>query len=480
MARASSREPASREDESGLSSPMSAASPLTPAESPAPSPEPSTTSTDVKEPESGPQRTKGSRSNSESKEKKKRSRVTPEQLVHLERYFAIDRSPTAARRKEISETLGMQERQTQIWFQNRRAKAKLQDGKNKGRGPADLAPDSPPEISVSFDATIHNLIHEDEPVSIIPCTDLSIGTWKRIATTVSRHDLVAYVCDTKRCLTWFIQSAGFGFKMEIPFDTIVETKFTNAAPGTGLATFILDRPPLFYLETIGPAAPSGLPIRGWKRCSDWTEGMQATKVLRHDLLGSAVQLAHLLRNLTSSTSGSEIALHPPSYNASPSPGMSSQVVGYVQPAVDAVEGEYWQRRASAPVIHRMSHSPQIVDSPYSSYSHPTPEGYYSDYDAKQPRYRPPELELHPSGYPMPMSRSIPRRVSYGDDSSTLPSSASATHSSYNTPSPPLLTTPFNPPGYWNNSSGMSSMRVDVSHQYPPRYDQTLGQPPDLP
>ena len=53
------------------------------------------------------------------KEKRKRSRVTPDQLVHLERFFAVDRSPTAGRRREISELLGMHERQTQIWFQNR-------------------------------------------------------------------------------------------------------------------------------------------------------------------------------------------------------------------------------------------------------------------------------------------------------------------------------------------------------------------------
>src|SRR6266436_1810269 len=57
--------------------------------------------------------------------KRKRSRVTPAQLAQLERTFAKDRSPTAAKRKEISEMLGMQERQTQVWFQNRRAKAKL-------------------------------------------------------------------------------------------------------------------------------------------------------------------------------------------------------------------------------------------------------------------------------------------------------------------------------------------------------------------
>jgi regulatory protein PHO2 len=61
----------------------------------------------------------GSRSTGAEREKRKRSRVTPDQLVHLERFFNMDRSPTATRRREISELLGMQERQTQIWFQNR-------------------------------------------------------------------------------------------------------------------------------------------------------------------------------------------------------------------------------------------------------------------------------------------------------------------------------------------------------------------------
>lgn len=73
------------------------------------------------EPPSGPQRSRPASmtAGKADKEKRKRSRVTPEQLVHLEQFFAMDRSPTAARRKEISDMLGMQERQTQIWFQNR-------------------------------------------------------------------------------------------------------------------------------------------------------------------------------------------------------------------------------------------------------------------------------------------------------------------------------------------------------------------------
>ena len=56
-----------------------------------------------------------------AKEQKKRGRVSTEQLTVLETIFAANRSPNAVRRKEISDQLGMTERQTQIWFQNRYA-----------------------------------------------------------------------------------------------------------------------------------------------------------------------------------------------------------------------------------------------------------------------------------------------------------------------------------------------------------------------
>ena len=56
----------------------------------------------------------------------------------------------------------------------------------------------------------------------------------------------------------------------------------------------------------------GPPMRSWKRCADWTEGMQATKILRHDLVGSAVQLAYVLRNFQA-TPGSDIRLRCPPY-----------------------------------------------------------------------------------------------------------------------------------------------------------------------
>ncbi|KAF8274812.1 hypothetical protein EI94DRAFT_1560994 [Lactarius quietus] len=257
------------------------------------------------------------------REKRKRSRVTPDQLVHLERFFSMDRSPTAARRREISELLGMQERQTQIWFQNRRAKAKLLNGKGKGRTDS-TPPTTPSDLLPGYDADIHSLIHESEPVTIIPCTNLTIGTWRRIATQISKHDLVAYVCELRNCLTWFIHSTGYGFKMEIPFDTIAETELADAAPGSTLASFFLTQPPLFYLEDIATPPTGGPPVRTWKRCADWTEGMQATKVLRHDLVGSAVQLEYVLGKFQASP-GSNMRLRGNSYvRAELQSGLSSE------------------------------------------------------------------------------------------------------------------------------------------------------------
>jgi regulatory protein PHO2 len=133
----------------------------------------------------GPIRTK-SQSGPREKEKRKRSRVTPDQLVHLERIFATDRSPTAIRRREISELLGMNERQTQIWFQNRqvqarvpvindpltttprRAKAKLMEG--RGKMPGALNSPLPLEnplnsLSSGMTAELQALLHEDECAS---------------------------------------------------------------------------------------------------------------------------------------------------------------------------------------------------------------------------------------------------------------------------------------------------------------------------
>ncbi|KAF7327555.1 U1 snRNP 70K protein [Mycena kentingensis (nom. inval.)] len=251
-------------------------------------------------------------------EKPKRCRVTPEQLVHLERFFAAERSPTATRRREISDLLGMQERQTQIWFQNRRAKAKLQNSKIKKAKDMCQGFDtnSLPQLSMSFENELNNLIHEDEPVTYLPCSHLTIGCWRRITTDANQRDLVAYTCDTKRCLVWFIHNGGFGFKMEVPFDTIIHAEFTSMAPGpNGLASFVLSRAPIFYLES---ASDDSFPRR-WKRSTDWTEGHQASQVLRHDLIGNAASLAFLVQSLQTNAAEAPSPYSPLFNSEPPSP-----------------------------------------------------------------------------------------------------------------------------------------------------------------
>ncbi|KAJ3515411.1 hypothetical protein NMY22_g14459 [Coprinellus aureogranulatus] len=269
--------------------------------------------------------------------KKKRCRVTKEQLVQLETLFAANMSPTIQRRREIAIALEMTERQTQIWFQNRRAKQRIAEGRlpRKRRKPrrteademmstiAPPPPDSPPGISAGFDRELHALINENDAVTIIPCESLTVGTWRRMSVPNAKNTLVAYVCEAAQKVSWFIQDAGKGFKISIPFDTIVNAEFelrslstppsastshsTGQAqptqPGLAIATIHLSRPPLFSFQTdiVHPSGPGSSNVsiiaRRWHVCHDWTEGQQATHVLRHCLYGPPIPLRHFVNSL---------------------------------------------------------------------------------------------------------------------------------------------------------------------------------------
>lgn len=179
--------------------------------------------------------------------------------------------------------------------------------------------------------------------------------------------------------------------MEVPFSTIVDTKFMSTpTPGMGQASFILSRPPLFYLETLLQTNDPGMgsaPIRTWKRCQDWTEAMQASTVLQHDLVGAAVQLAHVLRNVAASTAGPSIPLYPPSYHVHPhgspagsvgsSPRLSAMAeqspLGPSQPAAFGyVDYGGLRRRFSTPSLMQPHSSRHIPTNSLGSAYPPSP------------------------------------------------------------------------------------------------------------
>lgn len=58
--------------------------------------------------------------------KKKRTRTTPDQLRILQKAFSTDPMPSSSARLSLAKKLGMNARAVQVWFQNRRAKEKLE------------------------------------------------------------------------------------------------------------------------------------------------------------------------------------------------------------------------------------------------------------------------------------------------------------------------------------------------------------------
>lgn len=58
--------------------------------------------------------------------KKKRTRTTPDQLRILQKAFSTDPMPNSSARLTLAKKLGMNARAVQVWFQNRRAKEKLE------------------------------------------------------------------------------------------------------------------------------------------------------------------------------------------------------------------------------------------------------------------------------------------------------------------------------------------------------------------
>lgn len=123
------------------------------------------------------------------------------------------------------------------------------------------------------------------------CDNLAIGTWRRMST--SNTDLSCFYCPTTRIMTWQIIDNSARFKMTFPLSSISRIEYYEVDPMYSQVDFDLLETPQFFMETVSDDQQ-----REWKKCSDFTEGKQATLVTRHTIHGISSALKIQVMSLT--------------------------------------------------------------------------------------------------------------------------------------------------------------------------------------
>ncbi|KAI8059709.1 homeobox domain-containing protein [Thamnidium elegans] len=115
---------------------------------------------------------------------------------------------------------------------------------------------------------------------LITATAVTIGSWHRMK--ISQQDLMCYYKLNERSFSWHIRDSNYHFKMMISFDSIASIEL-NVLEDNISAQIDIDliEPPIFFMENR---------TTSWVQCSDFTEGMQASVVLRHTVRGLAADL----------------------------------------------------------------------------------------------------------------------------------------------------------------------------------------------
>jgi hypothetical protein len=253
--------------------------------------------------------------------RKKRNKCSPEQLRQLEKFFATNRNPTGKIREDLSRRIQMPERSVQVWFQNKRAKAKIIESREggtadqaSGRSNVSSSLSRPQSLQQRLSSgsesnnakktrktDVQESVEEEEPVLQLPVSSLCIGGWRRIA------PLICIFSRRNQTFSWFLQSESVCFKLECPRTSVKRITFSGPRDPTmheftegvhtavGMLAVELDRPPQFYMEVFrsgGAGSNSNddgeerqLQKASWRQCVDFTEDKQATSELTHYVNG---------------------------------------------------------------------------------------------------------------------------------------------------------------------------------------------------
>lgn len=140
--------------------------------------------------------------------------------------------------------------------------------------------------------------------------------------------------------------------------------------------------------------PDGRIKLSWRQCNDWTEGAQATHVLRHSLLGSAPQLSHLVQRLKLFRSHRNISLLSTPYKGDdslpspleiPAPPMAGLLRHHLSPYSDGspdtdINGDSDQVTCNSDGYNPQLRNAPVLTSAYGEEQYPRLFGRYSTPD----------------------------------------------------------------------------------------------------
>ncbi|ORX46304.1 homeobox-domain-containing protein [Hesseltinella vesiculosa] len=265
---------------------------------------------------------------------RKRTHLKPSQVAVLQESFVTNSLPDTAIRSRLARELDVSERTIQIWFQNRRAKARKLEANSDGRAlllpnvrtgwiESPMAKSSPryqptfralltPEryeeasslkkhrsqraVSTHYDTTQHTDLStslsparamsegakcqalHSTTTAIMPVNALQIGTWTRyLSSTYCREwDLQCFCLPLERLFVWQVQDNGHFFRMTIAFDNVRQIRLVQSQENQQEGQLELDVDHVDFSMCQKQLQSQGYDEETWIRCGDFSESQQAS------------------------------------------------------------------------------------------------------------------------------------------------------------------------------------------------------------